>query len=114
MALAMSAGLPGLGQWALGATGAAVARSILYVWTLGVGLLMLLRPPDVGRPVIRGVGMIFMSAAAAVWLLAFAETRRLAHGDDTPLIPPKALTMFSAALSGTLIAGLIAAVVVGR
>jgi ribosomal protein L40E len=113
-AVALSAVLPGLGHWALGRAGAGVARAILYVWTLGLSILLLARPPVAGRAVVRMVGIVFVLAAAGVWLVSMLETMRLADGDERPVLPPHALTWLSAGLSVLLVLGLLGSALAGR
>lgn len=113
-AIALSAALPGLGHWLFRQAGPAAARALLYVWSAGIAILLLARPPVAGRALVRGVGAIFALSAAAVWLLSMLETLRLTEGDTRPLVPPKALTWFSAALSGALFFGLLGAALAGR
>ena len=113
-AIGLSAVLPGAGHWIHRQTAPAVARSVLYVWTLGIAVMLLVWPPRQARALVRGVGAVFALAAAAVWLLSMLETIRLGEGDDRPMIPPRALTWFSAGLSALLMLGLLGAVLVGR
>jgi ribosomal protein L40E len=113
-ALIASAIVPGAGHWLLGARAEAVARGVLYVWTLGLSVLLLVRPPGVGRGIVRGVAVIFGIAAAGVWLLSFLETARLAEGHRRALVPPRTLTYVASGLSGLLFAGLIVAAMAGR
>jgi ribosomal protein L40E len=108
-ALIGSAALPGLGHWLLGITGAAIARALLYLWTLGVSVLLLARPPSTGRSLVRAVATVFALSAAAVWVVSFLETGRLAEGNEEPLVPLKALTWMMAGLSGVLFFGLLGA-----
>lgn len=109
-----SALLPGSGHWIFRAIGPAVARAVMYVWTLGIAIMLLARPPASGRAVVRGVGAIFALAAAAVWLLSMLETLRLREGDRRPLIQPRVLTWFSAGLSLVLLFGLLGVALAGR
>jgi ribosomal protein L40E len=113
-AIGLSAALPGAGNWVYRQTGPAVARAVIYLWTVGISIMLLGFPPRNARAVVRGVGAIFALSAAAVWAASLLETMRLGEGDQRPMIPPKALTWFAAALSGILMLGLIAAVVAGR
>ena len=113
-AVALSAVLPGLGHWALGRAGAGVARAILYVWTLGLSILLLARPPVAGRAVVRMVGIVFVLSAAGVWLVSMLETMRLGDGDERPVLPPHALTWLSAGLSVLLVLGLLGSALAGR
>jgi hypothetical protein len=109
-----SALLPGAGHWMFRAVGPAIARAVMYVWTVGIGIMLLARPPASGRAVIRAVGAIFALAAASVWLLSMLETLRLREGDRRPLIQPRVLTWFSAALSAVLLFGLLGVALAGR
>lgn len=109
-----SAVLPGAGHWIFRMTGQAIARALIYVWTIGIAILLLARPPAAARALVRGVGAIFALAGAAVWLLSMLETLRIREGDRRPLIQPKALTWLSAGLSGLLLVGLFGAALAGR
>jgi ribosomal protein L40E len=110
----LTALLPGLGHWVHRARRPAVLRGLLYLWSAGIAILLLARPPTAGRAIVRGVGIIFALSAAGVWLLSMLETMRLSEGDDRPVVPPRALTWFSAALSGVLFFGLLGAAIAGR
>jgi len=113
-AIGFSAALPGAGNWIYRQSGPAVARAVMYLWTVGISIMLLGFPPRNARGLVRGVGAIFALAAATVWAVSMLETLRLSEGDTRPMIPPKALTWFAAALSGVLMLGLIASVVAGR
>lgn len=114
MAVWASAVLPGAGHWIFRAVGLAVARAVMYLWTLGLGIMLLARPPASGGALVRGVGAIFTLSAAAIWLLSLLETLRLRDGDHRPLIQPRVLTWFSAGLSALLVFGLLGAAIAGR
>lgn len=112
--VALTAVLPGLGHWSMGRRGLGAARALLYLWTLGLSLLLLIRPPSNGGAVVRLVGVVFLLAAAGVWVVAMMETMRLVEGDERPVIPPKALTWVAAGLSVILFMGLLGAALAGR
>ena len=112
--VALTAVLPGLGHWSMGRRGLGAARALLYLWTLGLSLLLLIRPPSTGGAVVRLVGVVFLLAAAGVWVVAMMETMRLVEGDERPVIPPKALTWVAASLSVILFMGLLGAALAGR
>jgi ribosomal protein L40E len=114
VALASSAVLPGAGHWLCRETAPAIARAVLYVWSVGISILLLARPPKAGRAFVRSIGACFVLSALAIWLLSMLETTRLVSGDRRPLIPPKALTWFTAGMSSLLIIGLLGAVLAGR
>jgi ribosomal protein L40E len=113
-AIAINCILPGTGLWRFGRRGDGVARAILYVWTVGLSVLFLVRPPSSGGGAVRAVGAVFALAAASVWLVSLMETMRLADGDERPMLPNGTLTWFSAGLTGVLFLGLIAAAMSGR
>jgi ribosomal protein L40E len=113
-AVALSAALPGLGHWALGRSGEAIARGLLYVWTVGLSVLLLARPPAGGRAVVRAVGALFLLAASGVWIVSMLETMRIVDGDERPMLPKNALTWLTAGLSIVLCLGLLGAVLAGR
>lgn len=113
-AIALSAVLPGLGHWSLGWAGAAAARAVLYLWSTGLSILLLARPPATGRAVVRMVGIVFVLSAAGVWLVSMLETMRLAEGDEEPVMPPHALTWLTAGLSVVLVFGLLGSALAGR
>jgi ribosomal protein L40E len=113
-AIGLTAVLPGVGHWAFHELPAAVARALLYVWSVGIGIMLLARPPASARALVRGVGVCFALSAIAIWLLSMLETMRLTAGDHRPLIPPKWLTWFTAGLSSLLFFGLLGAVIAAR
>ena len=113
-AVTLTAILPGLGHWSMGRTGLGLARGLLYVWTLSLSLLLLIRPPSAGGAVVRLVGVVFLLAAAGVWVVSMMETMRLVEGDDRPVLPPKALTWVAAGLSVILFMGLLGSALAGR
>lgn len=113
-AVVASAALPGAGHWIFRLTGPAIARAVMYVWTLGISFLLLARPPASARSLVRGVGAVFALSAAAIWLLSMLETLRIREGDRRPLIQPKALTWLSAGLSGLLLVSLFGAALTSR
>jgi hypothetical protein len=110
----LSAVLPGAGHWVYRDVPAALARGLLYIWSLGVGILLLARPPATGRALVRGIGVCFALSAAGLWLLAMLEVLRFREGDRRPLIPPKALTWLTAAMSALLFFGLLGAIIAAR
>ncbi len=113
-AVALTAVLPGLGHVSLRRVGLGVARAMLYLWSLGLSLLLLIRPPAAGRTVVRLVGVVFLLSAAGVWIVSMMETMRLAEGDERPVIPRNALTWVAAGLSVILVMGLLGSALAGR
>jgi len=107
--IALSAVLPGLGHVTEGATPVGVGRAVLYLWTVGIAVLLLARPPSKGHSMVRAVGVLFAAAAAAVWIISLVETYRLSEGDSRPVVPSRTMTYVSAGLTLALFLGLAAA-----
>lgn len=106
-AMLLSAVLPGAGHAAVGLGAAGVARGVLWLWTLLVGLLLTLRDVRRSPGVVHGLGILFLLAAAAVWGLCMAEVVRATRGDRTLIARGRALTWATAALTFLLLAGLV-------
>jgi ribosomal protein L40E len=113
-AIVCSAILPGAGHVAYRQSAAAVARGLLYVWGLGVAIMLLARPPVAARALVRGIGVCFAMAAAGIWLVSMLEVMRFGEGHMRPLIPPKALTWVTAGMSSLLFLGLLVAIIAAR
>jgi hypothetical protein len=113
-AIVFSAVLPGGGHWLYREIPAAISRSLLYAWSLGISILLLARPPVAGRALVRGIGACFALTAAGLWLISMLEVMRFGEGDRRPLIPPKALTWLTAGMSALLFLGLLGAIIAGR
>jgi len=113
-AVVYSAIVPGAGHWAYRQQAPAIARGLLYIWSVGIAILLLARPPAAGRALVRGIGACFALAAAGLWLLSILEVMRLGEGHTKPLIPPKALTWLTAGMSALLFLGLLGAIIAGR
>ena len=113
-AIAMSAALPGASHLAMRQIGPGVARAVLYLWSLGIALLLLVWPPHGAKAIVRGVGVLFALSAAGMWTLSMLETLRFTQGNHRLLVPPKVLTWFTAGMTGLLFAGLLSATFVGR
>lgn len=113
-AIGLSAVLPGAGHWAFRDVPGSIARGLLYLWSVGIAVMLLARPPASARGLVRGVGVCFALSAAGIWLMSMLETLRLVAGDQRPLVPPKSLTWLTAGLSGLLFFGLVGAVIAAR
>jgi hypothetical protein len=89
---------PGLGHWKAGLRFDAVARIVLFAWTLGTVLVILLSRPEAG-----GLGratpilLLYAVAAAATYAESAVDARRAAAGAD-PLVPSRVLLWASAGL----------------
>jgi hypothetical protein len=104
--LGLSAVLPGAGHIAFGMAAAGLGRAVLYAWSLFVGVFLILRDVRRNAATVHGLGALFLLAAAAVWLLSFAEASRALRGDRTLIAGGRSLTWATAALTFLLFAGL--------
>lgn len=109
-ALLLSVLLPGAGHAYAGQVPEGAARGALYVWTTGMAIVLLGRAGAPGAGVVRTVGGIFAVAAALTWGVSLAEVRRIARGDRRPIVPARALTWASLALTLLLFVGLTVSV----
>jgi len=114
MAIGSSAALPGAGHLMMRQTGPGIARAVLYLWSVGIALLLLVWPPHGAKAIVRGVGALFALSAAGIWVLSMLETLRSVEGERGLLVPPKVLTWFTAGMTGLLFAGLLTAAFLGR
>lgn len=112
--VALSAVLPGLGHVAEGSAPTGVSRALLYLWTVGISILLITRAPVKGRGVVQAVGIVFAAAAAGIWLVSLAESYRLASGDATPLVKPRIITWLFTGLTLALFLGVLVAAAAGR
>jgi hypothetical protein len=87
---------PGLGHARIGRTAEGVSRAVLFVWSLGTALLMLLsQAPGLGF--IKGLAVVFLLAALLAYALAAVDAFRQAAGDD-PVLTPRSLLYGTAGL----------------
>lgn len=107
--VALSAALPGLGHGYAGRFGDAIARGVLFAWTLSVGVFLLTRTASRGAGIFRGVGAVFVLAAVGTWILSLLEAQRLSRGDASSVVSGRTLMWTTAALTGVLFFGLAVA-----
>lgn len=100
--------MPGAGHAWAGKGGDAFARIILWIWTAGIGVLLVTRSKAKAAGVFKSVGMVFLAGAVAVWTLSLLESQRLARGEARPLIPSKVLLYGTVGLTAVLFIGLAA------
>lgn len=104
--LGMTAVLPGSAHMALGMTAAGLGRAVLYAWTMLVGVFLVLRDVKRNAGMVRGLGIVFILAAVAVWVMSWIEATRAAEGDRTLIAQGRALTWATAGLTFLLFVGL--------
>jgi hypothetical protein len=89
---------PGLGHWKTGYRADAVARFVLFTWTFGTLLILLVsRFGKGGLGATFPLFVLFLVAAAAVYGVSAIDAYRLAGGEE-PLITSRALLWASAVL----------------
>jgi hypothetical protein len=97
-AMRWSLAFPGLGHWKAGLRFDAIARIVLFGWTLGTVLVIVLSPPEGG-----GLGsalpllILYAAAAATVYVVSAVDARRVA-GREEPLVSSRVLLWASAGL----------------
>ncbi|MEX0754098.1 MAG: Ran-binding zinc finger domain-containing protein [Actinomycetota bacterium] len=88
---------PGLGHSMLGRTGDGVARGVLFAWTLGTALLVLLSRGDRSLGPLLGIVALFVVFALVVYVGTAVEAARIAEG-GAPFLSPRGLAWASAGL----------------
>jgi hypothetical protein len=91
-----SLAFPGLGHAKIGRAAEGVARAVLFLWSLGAALLMLLTPSQ-GLGFIKGLVVIFLLVALAAYALAAMDAFRQAAG-DVPILSARLLLYGTAGL----------------
>jgi hypothetical protein len=89
---------PGLGHWKAGRRFEAIARMVLFAWTFGtLAVLLATRFGKGGLGPTLPLFVLFLAAAAAVYVLSAVDAYRVAGGDQ-PLVSSRVLLWSSAAL----------------
>ncbi|HEX6230712.1 MAG TPA: zinc ribbon domain-containing protein [Actinomycetota bacterium] len=97
-AAAWSLAFPGLGHWKAGRRSDAVARMVLFAWTFGaLAVLLVARFGKGGLGSTFPLFLLFLLAAAAVYVVSAIDAYRVAAGDE-PLVSSRTLLWSSAAL----------------
>lgn len=96
-ATAWSLAFPGLGHWKAGHRADAVARMVLFTWTFGTVLLILLSRSGRGIGSFVPLFSLYLCAAASVYVLSAVDAGRAA-ADRPPVVSSRALSWMSAAL----------------
>jgi uncharacterized membrane protein len=88
----------GLGHWKAGYRAEGFARAVLFAWTLGTVLVVLVSRPDEGG-FGRGFPLfaLYAASAAAVYAISAVDAFRVAGG-DAPMVSSRTLVWASAGL----------------
>jgi len=93
-----SLAFPGLGHWKAGRRFDAVARMVLFAWTSGtLAVLLVARFGKGGLGATFPLFLLFLLAAAAVYVASAVDAYRIAAGEE-PLVSSRMLLWGSAAL----------------
>ena len=101
-----SALVPGLGHWALGRRGDAIARFVLAIWFTGAAVSVL--ASGSGTAGAAAFAIVFVVAALALWASSALDAYLIALG-RSPLVTPRvllwaiAIVVLAAVLVGTLL-----------
>ena len=110
VALLWSLALPGLGHYLLGRRLDGVARMVLFAWTAGTTLVLVVsRSGKGGLGSLVTLVFLFLGSAAILYVVSALDAYRIASG-ETPLVSPRMLLWGSAALVllSTIVATLVA------
>jgi hypothetical protein len=93
-----SLALPGLGHWKAGLRADGFARMVLFAWTLGTVVVVLLSGSGRGS-IGRGMALfsLYLAAAVAIYVVSAIDAYRVADGRP-PLVTSRVLLWASAAL----------------
>lgn len=93
-----SLAFPGLGHWKGGARPDAIARIVLFAWTIGTVLIMLLsRPAGGGFGTAFPLFALYLGSSMALYAESALDAHRAASGHD-PLVSSRTLMWAAAAL----------------
>jgi hypothetical protein len=92
-----SLALPGLGHWKVGLRADAVARMVLFVWTLGTVLVVTASRSGSGFGSSTPLFALYLGSATAIYVLSAIDAARAADGRP-PVVSSRVLLWASAAL----------------
>jgi hypothetical protein len=87
----------GLGHWKAGLRVDGAARIVLFSWTLGTVLVLILSRSDGGFGRALPLFVLYLSAAAAIYVLSVIDAHRVCAGQE-PLVSSRVLLWACAAL----------------
>lgn len=105
-AAALSLMFPGLGHRALGRTAEGLARAVVFLWTIGMGLAILLSAGGVDAGPFRPLLLILFGGAAIVYATTVADAQRIARG-DAPIMTTRMLLYGSMGLMFVIVVMLV-------
>jgi hypothetical protein len=92
-----SLGFPGLGHWKAGLRADGVARMVLFAWTFGTVLLILISRSGRGLGSFLPLFLLYLASATAVYVVSAMDAGRVASA-RAPVVSSRVLSWMSAAL----------------
>ena len=105
-AAALSLMFPGLGHRALGRGAEGLARAVVFLWTIGMGLAILVSAGGVEAGPFRPLLLVLFAAAAIVYATTAADARRVARG-EAPIMTSRMLLYGSTGLMFLIVVMLV-------
>lgn len=105
-AAALSMMFPGLGHRALGRTAEGLARAVVFLWTIGMGVAILVSAGGVDAGPFRPLLLILFGGAAIVYATTVADAQRIARGDG-PIMTTRMLLYGSMGLMFVIVVMLV-------
>jgi hypothetical protein len=105
-AAALSLMFPGLGHRALGRSAEGLARAVVFLWTVGMGLAILASAGGLSAGPFGPLLVVLFGAAAIVYGTTAADARRIARGDD-PVMTSRMLLYGSTGLMFVIVVILV-------
>jgi hypothetical protein len=105
-AAALSLVFPGLGHRALGRSAEGLARAVVFLWTIGMGLAILATAGAEGAGPFRALLLVLFAAAAIVYATTATDARRIARGEE-PMMSSRILLYGSTGLMFVIVVMLV-------
>lgn len=105
-AAALSLMFPGLGHRALGRGAEGLARAVVFLWTIGMGLAIFFSAGGVNAGPFRALLLLLFAAAAIVYATTAADARRVARG-EAPIMTSRMLLYGSTGLMFLIVVMLV-------
>lgn len=105
-AAALSLVFPGLGHRALGRSAEGLARAVVFLWTVGMGLAILATAGGEGAGPFRALLLVLFAAAVIVYATTATDARRIARGEE-PMMSSRILLYGSTGLMFVIVVMLV-------
>lgn len=105
-AAALSLMFPGLGHRALGRSAEGLARAVVFLWTVGMGVAILVTAGSSSVVPFRPLLLVLFAAAALVYATTATDARRIARGEE-PVMSSRILLYGSTGLMFVIVVMLV-------